>query len=214
MLIHPNICSFLHPVFFWGEGVRYIPSIDLSIVFLASPPLSIPQPAPGSPHFSSPRHLGVGFGSADGYLLPYLAKLAPGDLIQHAPINSDDLPVNVRIPRQKQHRLRHLLVAARPAGRHIALLLDLRLRQFALLPLVRAAGRQLAREIPGCDAVDADLGFLELGAHQFAQVDRGALGRVVAEVALRVPHQAAHAGYHNHRRRPRWEWAWVAGALQ
>lgn len=72
--------------------------------------------------------------------------------------------------------------------------LDLVVLELALLGAVVArAGGHLGGEVAGGDGVDADVAALELGAHELAEVDGGALGGVVGEVALRAAHESAHA---------------------
>lgn len=74
----------------------------------------------------------------------------------------------------------------------MALLLHLLSWQLALLLVVGTLGRHLRREVPWGNAVDADPCALELGAHEFGEVDGRSLGGVVGEVALCVFHLAAH----------------------
>lgn len=128
---------------------------------------------------------------------------SPSNLIQHASIDRNHLPINISAPGQEQDRLGHFLVAARPARGHIPLGLNLLVLQLALpCAVVAVARRQLGGEVAGGDGVDADVAALELGAHEFAQVHGRSLGGVVGEVALRVPHESAHAGDDDHGRGP------------
>lgn len=117
----------------------------------------------------------------------------PGHLVQHPPIHSNHLAIDISILGQKQARLRHLLVATRPRCRHrVRLALDLVLVQLRLLPVVALPRRHLARKVPRRDRVDAHARLFKFGAHQPREVHRRALGGVVGKVALRVPHDAAH----------------------
>lgn len=117
----------------------------------------------------------------------------PGYLIQHPPIHSNHLAIDISILGQKQARLRHLLVTPRPRRRHrVRLALDLVLVQLRLLLVVALPRRHLARKVSRRNRVDAHARLLKLGAHQPREVHRRALGGVVGKVALRVPHDAAH----------------------
>lgn len=122
-----------------------------------------------------------------------LPLLTPNN-IQNPAIHRQNLPIDILIPRQKQHRHPNFLVPARPHRRHVALVFHILIRQLALLPGVAVLGRHLGREVARRDTVDADPRALELGRHELRQVHRRALGRVVRKVALRVPHQARHGG--------------------
>lgn len=118
----------------------------------------------------------------------------PRHLVQHTPIHRNHLAVHVHVPAQKDDRHRHLLVAPGPLRRHVALLLDLLVRQLALVALlIPRLGRHLAGEIARRDAVDAHVGLLEFCGHKLGEVDGSAFGSVVGEVTLRVAHDAAHA---------------------
>lgn len=96
----------------------------------------------------------------------FTSNLSPGNNIQHPAINRQNLPVNIRILRQKQHRHGHFLIRPSPLHRHMSLLLNLLIRQLTLLVLSTFLGRHLRRKVPWRDAVDADGSFLELAGHQ------------------------------------------------
>ena len=99
-------------------------------------------------------------------------------------IDDDNLPVQIRIRRRKQHRARHIPIIAGPPRRHLAL--KLLLLDLALLIVTALASRHLAGVDAGRNGVDAYLepvvGHLE--GEQLGEVVGGAFGGVVGKVVL------------------------------
>ncbi len=62
------------------------------------------------------------------------------------------------------------------------LLLNLLIRQLRLIIPPTLLRRQLRREIPRRNTIDADIGLFELRAHEFGEVHGGALSGVVGEL--------------------------------
>lgn len=81
--------------------------------------------------------------------------------------------------------------------------LDFLRRHVSLVIMAAFLHRHLGRKVPGSNRIDADGRRLKLGTHHLGQVDCGALGRVVSEMTLGLPHDATHAGNHDDGRRTR-----------
>lgn len=113
--------------------------------------------------------------------LPHNNSSTPRDLIKRPSIHSNNLPIDIHILRQKNHRLRHLLIAPRPLRRRMPLLLHPLMRHLRLVILAALLHRQFRREVSGRYAIDTDLGLLELRAHHFGKMDGGAFGSVVLQ---------------------------------
>jgi len=103
-------------------------------------------------------------------------------------INSNRLPIEVRVRDTKQDRLRHIGVLAGPLSRDLAL--ELVLRQLRLLIRPRLPGRHLRREDTRRNGVDTDLDLVvrELVGQHARQVDGAGLGGVVLRVVLHRLH--------------------------
>lgn len=74
----------------------------------------------------------------------------------------------------------------------MSLLLNLLIGHLTLLIIIAFLCRHFTGKVAWCDAVDADIGLLELSTHQLRQMYRGSFRRVVGEVALGVTHDAGH----------------------
>lgn len=102
-----------------------------------------------------------------------------------AAVDHDRLPIEILVRGREEHRTRHILVLARPARRH--LLLVLLPGDKALLLLIALPRSHLTGKHPRGDIIYADLQFgrANLMRQHLGQMDRRRLGCIVRKMMLR-----------------------------